>query len=112
MTLVELSAWALVILSISLDEFYAMEPVELHYCLQFQAEREQQKNELFIKTVYESMRVQTLRLLQANPYLKRTPKKLTDVFTFNWDKKQQTWQDMLQAFSSLSRNHNKSLKEK
>lgn len=89
-----------------------MEPVELHYCLSYKTEVEQNKQKLFSQIIFESMRLQTIRLLQANPYIKRKPKKLTDVFRFTWDKKeQQPWQDLLNTFGGFAECHNKKLKE-
>lgn len=112
MTIIQLSAWVVVNLGISMDAFYDMTPLEIHHCIEYRVEKQKNENDLFVRTIFESMRLQTMRLLQTNPYVKRKPKKLAQIFQFAWEKpEKQSWQQMLDTFTQLSKSQNKYIKK-
>lgn len=57
----------------------------------------------FVKTVYNSMRIQTWYLISANPYIKKKdkPKSPEKLLKFNWEKKGQSVEEMKQTLFQI-----------
>ncbi len=72
-------------LGVTSVEFYAMTPAEFHYAIADHTEQEKMGMELNIKTTWETTRMMMYHSEKMNPYLKKKPKKPTDVMKFTWE---------------------------
>lgn len=103
-------------LGLSVFEFYKTTPIEFYYALKDNKEWEEGKLNIIVRTIYESMRLQTVFVHNMNPYSKRAIRKPESLLKFEWDKikqpKIQTLEEMKKALYSIAGRHKKKGKEK
>lgn len=72
-------------LGVNLKEFFSMTPREFIFALRDLQELKISENQTWIRTTFESMRLQTMILLNANPYVKKRHKDVRKFLPFTWD---------------------------
>lgn len=89
-------------------EFYDFAPIELNYAIKDHAELEETKLTVNVRTIFESMRIQTALLSNMNPYVKKVVRDPTEVIKFHWDVvKGQTPEDMRVILQGIANVFNK-----
>lgn len=81
-------------LGLSAPAFYELSPAEYQYALYDQQQREKMILEVQIQNMWEVSRNNLLHLYRMNPYVKKKPKKATDVFELRWDRQVTQEQDV------------------
>ena len=102
-------------LGLTVFDFYKTTPVEFYYALKDNKEQEEGKLNVIVRTVYESMRLQTVLIHNMNPYSKRAIRKPENLLQFEWDvlekKKVQSIEEMKKVMSSMAGKHSTKRKE-
>jgi len=73
-------------LGLSAPAFYELSPAEYQYALYDQQQREKMILEVQVQNMWEMSRNTLLHLYRMNPYVKKKPKKATEVFNLRWDR--------------------------
>lgn len=81
-----MSSIAVARFGITVMEFYDMTPLEFTYAMQDWNKVKQLEVEEMNKTVFESMRFQTMLIYNMNPYRKKSLRKPSQLFKLPWEK--------------------------
>lgn len=98
-------------LHLNVFEFYETTPIEFYYAIKDKKEWNEQKLETISRSIYESMRLQTVLIQNTNPYIKKKIKKVEELIRFKWDERkvinQQTLPEMKQALCAIAKKYGK-----
>jgi hypothetical protein len=81
-------------LGLSAPAFYELSPAEYQYALYDQQQREKMILEVQVQNMWEISRNNLLHFYRMNPYVKKKPKKATEVFNLRWDRNMDQQQDV------------------
>lgn len=101
-------------LGLTIEQFFEFTPREFIFALRDKQEIMVVQNKMQLRTIFESMRLQTMIIYNTNPYAKKKFKDVRKFMPFGWDEKSkvQTVDDMKSTLISIAKRFTKKKKRK